>query len=216
MSGFSFTAVLASIPINFSTQQEAGLTTALTQAGFSSIRFIPEPCAAAIALADAEFATNASLQELRVLVIDVGGGTTDVASIWVGGEGIDPTDGVFLEVLQVDGDPELGGIDYDRVVVRFIEERLADHKGLAQHFERATLMLEAERAKRLLNCEASVSIVLSYYDVDVSEHLEIVIVLKRDEVLQAFAKLDDRVVECVQSVVSKTRRNATRTLAVES
>jgi molecular chaperone DnaK (HSP70) len=205
VAGFTFTDVLASIPINFSTQQEGGLTQALRHAGFSSIRFIPEPCAAALVAADAQFKSDIAVDTLRVLVVDLGGGTLDIAAIEIdrGGD-----TGIVLDTIDVEGDPELGGMDYDLAVARCIREELALSDVPFERIERTALMAEAERAKIILNQRDSATVVFDNLEIEGSEPREVVAVLTRDRVSKEFRELNDRVVKRIRSLLTRSGRLA--------
>lgn len=71
------------------------------------IRLVNEPTAAAFA-----FGLDKSDQNLKVMVVDLGGGTLDVTIMDFGG-------GVF-EVASTSGDTQLGGTDMDRIVYEYV------------------------------------------------------------------------------------------------
>lgn len=104
-------SIIASYPVNFDTRQYAQLRRAFVLAGFTIERMISEAAAAAIALQ-----TRLPDQALRALVLDLGGGTFDVAVAELG-------DGV-IEIREVDGDKELGGRDFDNVIFEMLNEAI--------------------------------------------------------------------------------------------
>uniref|UniRef100_A0A061S952 Glucose-regulated protein n=1 Tax=Tetraselmis sp. GSL018 TaxID=582737 RepID=A0A061S952_9CHLO len=143
--GFKFKGVTVSVPVSFSQEQKAATIRAANRAGFSFVRLIEEPVAAAIA-----YELNKHEGDRIVLVFDFGGGTLDVALLR-----LDPEQGAFL-VMDRAGDPHLGGEDFDNM--------LADH--FAALLQRATgadsstmagvrpaLLQSVERAKRELSRE---------------------------------------------------------------
>lgn len=106
--GRGFTRVLSGRPVHFHSrdaardaQAEADLTEAYRLAGFSEIRFLPEPEAAALA------AQGAGLG----LIVDIGGGTSDFTlfdASGAGGQG-----GVHIRASH---GVRIGGTDFDRTL----------------------------------------------------------------------------------------------------
>lgn len=84
------------------------LTEAAAEAGFAEVNFLFEPMAAAI-----EYESKLDAEQ-RVLVVDVGGGTTDCSFVRVGPKQLQQTDRV-QDVLGHSGE-RLGGNDYDQVL----------------------------------------------------------------------------------------------------
>jgi molecular chaperone DnaK (HSP70) len=208
-SGRIFSSVLAAVPVNFSPLQERGLYTAFRRAGFSEIRLIPEPCAAALVAAQREFDARSQDDELSVLVIDLGGGTLDVAAVYVGTGG-ERASGLVLEVEAVDGDPDLGGMDYDVAIAGCIEKRLSDQNlriNIVTTIDRNALLAEAERAKIILNKEMTVSVLLGMFEVELGENKEVVLSLDRETVFKSFCALDERFRRPLQSVAVKRKRS---------
>ena len=85
-------------------------------AGLQKVRLLREPVAAALA-----YGVKATTDQ-TVLVFDLGGGTFDVSLLEVGG-------GV-IEVLSTGGDPHLGGDDFDRVIVEWLEKQYLEPAGV--------------------------------------------------------------------------------------
>jgi hypothetical chaperone protein len=90
--GADLNAVVLGRPVEFrgtvgSTNDQAVqdlLERAAIEAGFSSVEFLTEPCAAALG-----FHRQCS-ESIPALIIDIGGGTTDIAFAQVGGDGSQP------------------------------------------------------------------------------------------------------------------------------
>ena len=114
-------------------------------AGLAHAPLLQEPIAAAIASIG-----SAELRDGYWLVYDLGGGTFDVSLL--------RSRGGRLQVLDHDGD-DLGGKDFDRVLARWMAERVRDDgrlgafaRGDPAHSEtHARLRLEAERVRILLS-----------------------------------------------------------------
>jgi molecular chaperone DnaK len=95
------------VPAYFNDDQRQATKDAGAIAGLDVIRLVNEPTAAAFA-----FGLDKSDQNLKVMVVDLGGGTLDVTIMDFGG-------GVF-EVASTSGDTQLGGTDMDRIVYEYV------------------------------------------------------------------------------------------------
>jgi len=89
------------VPANFNPTQIGQIKEAGERAGFEEIAIQKEPVAVGYAYALEE-------QDKKILVYDFGGGTFDASLLQV-------TDGT-IEVLAIDGDPNLGGADVTKIV----------------------------------------------------------------------------------------------------
>jgi hypothetical protein len=140
--------VLMAVPANFTLAQRNGLLQAARDAGLQVMRLFAEPVAAVVNLVDL---VN-SVEWHVVLVVDLGGGTLDLALVEVG-------DGVF-DVQAIAGDNEFGGADLDTALARhcvsMIEQRLGRRLPLAG----PDAHREAERVKIALDMHDSVDFVI--------------------------------------------------------
>ena len=193
VTGVAARRLLASYPVNFSTAQLNGLVEAYRLAGFDHIRLMPEPCAAALTLFRSHFPRE---DGLHALILDLGGGTLDVAAVEVGDDAI--------EVLAVDGLRDLGGRDYDIL--------LADHLrgGIEAAFagveiDAAGLLAEAERCKILLTSDETAAVLIDLGETDDGGRREYRATLTRDEVRRVFQPIDDRVLSVIDSVLAAVR-----------
>jgi molecular chaperone DnaK (HSP70) len=101
--------------------------------GIPPIALINEPTAAAMA-----YARRHDIDQQNVLVFDFGGGTLDVTVLAV-------NDGMFFEQGS-SGIARLGGLDFDRAVLRHISEESPDSVDWSSA-DKARLRLEIEKAK---------------------------------------------------------------------
>jgi molecular chaperone DnaK (HSP70) len=190
-SGAVFEDVLASIPVNFTYHQERGLKKAFEQSGFRGIRFLPEPCASALLAAEEHKDTFRSV--FKVLVIDLGGGTLDISAVEMGTGTDSWADGIVLDVVAVEGNTKLGGMDYDSAIVAYIREELKRTSVTLTEIDNAVLLPEAERAKIVLSQQATVTIVVRVAGNEEGEAREYLITLTRAAVAEAVKRLDDLV-----------------------
>jgi len=97
------------VPAYFDDSQRMATKVAGEIAGLDVVRIINEPTAAALA-----YGVDKK-DDFKVMVVDIGGGTTDFSVLEVGGG--------IVEVLSTSGDTYLGGDDIDNVLLgHFIEE----------------------------------------------------------------------------------------------
>jgi molecular chaperone DnaK len=108
--GYEVRDAVIAIPTHFDINQRWAVLQAAEIAGFRVRRMINEATAAAISHCY-NITTNGS-----AIVVDVGGGTTDVSIILYG-------DGV-IEVISTAGDHYLGGDDFDQLIVNNIKSIL--------------------------------------------------------------------------------------------
>ena len=93
------------VPAYFGEVERAATKAAGEMAGLEVVRIVNEPTAAAIA-----HGLDRPAEPGRILVFDLGGGTFDVTVMNVSAEGA-------MQVLAVGGDRELGGMDFDELVL---------------------------------------------------------------------------------------------------
>lgn len=101
------------VPAYFNDQQRQATKNAGIIAGLSVERIINEPTAAALA-----YGIDKLDKEQKILVFDLGGGTFDVSVL-------DMADGTF-EVLATSGDNELGGDDWDQVIINWLLKSIVE------------------------------------------------------------------------------------------
>jgi molecular chaperone DnaK (HSP70) len=118
--GFSFGAVTVSVPVGFDAARRSATVRAAKLAGFGVVRLMEEPVAAAIAYGLHEDPdADAGRGDRTVLVYDLGGGTLDVAVLR-----LERATKTFM-VMGVAGDDRLGGEDFDRALLEWLERELA-------------------------------------------------------------------------------------------
>jgi molecular chaperone DnaK (HSP70) len=157
--GYSVRNVLVSRPADFSARQCQALADAFRRADLTIRRFLAEPNAAAMVVADWAKARypnglpgNGASQSpsIVVLVIDVGGGTTDVSVIVLASV----ENELQVEVVAVGGDNELGGMDYDEAAFGALRSKAVEpriREGMVwTTIDDHRLRIEAGRAKREL------------------------------------------------------------------
>lgn len=94
-------AVIA-IPSHFDLNQRRAILEAASIAGINVIRLLNEATATAIT-----YSTQNNKEEV-ILVVDIGGGTTDISVVEISKD--------VYDVLYIDGDTNIGGIDYNNIL----------------------------------------------------------------------------------------------------
>jgi len=161
--GQEITQAVITVPAYFNDSQRQATMDAGKIAGLDVLRIINEPTAASLA-----YGLDKKQNE-TILVFDLGGGTFDVSILEVG-------DGIF-EVLATAGDTNLGGDDFDKVLVEWlIKEFENDEKiNLSKDVQALQRLTEAaEKAKIELSTIEKTTIHLPFITADSSgpKHIE--------------------------------------------
>jgi molecular chaperone DnaK len=157
--------VVVTVPAYFDDNQRAATRDAAAIAGFNVLRLVNEPTAASLA-----YGLDRLAQELRIAVIDLGGGTLDVTIMEFG-------KGVF-EVKATSGDTRLGGTDMNQALFEHLAQRFRDASGIDVRSDRkaaARLLEAAEMAKIELSSGTTAHLSLPYIGAAAGEpkHLEL-------------------------------------------
>lgn len=114
--GEPVTKAVVTVPAYFDDNQRSATRDACQIAGLEPVRLVNEPTAAALA-----YGLDRLESELRIAVIDLGGGTLDVTIMEFG-------DGVF-EVVSTSGDTQLGGTDMNYRIFDSLTDRYFKQTG---------------------------------------------------------------------------------------
>ncbi|WP_435627976.1 molecular chaperone DnaK [Candidatus Ferrigenium straubiae] len=143
---------VVTVPAYFDDNQRAATKDACRIAGLEVVRLVNEPTAASLA-----YGLDRAGQELRIAVIDLGGGTLDVTIMEFG-------KGVF-EVKATSGDTKLGGTDMNQRVYEHLVERFQMATGVDVRNDpkaAARLIEAAETAKIELTASVTTHVSLPY------------------------------------------------------
>lgn len=146
--GGPLVGAVITVPAYFDDAQRQATKEAAQRAGLNVLRLLNEPTAAAVAYG----LDNAS--EGVFAVYDLGGGTFDVSILRL-------ARGVF-EVLSTNGDPMLGGDDFDAAVVRWFCAQ--DPQFAWSERDAAALNAAARSAKEALSQQAEITIRCERHD----------------------------------------------------
>ncbi|HKJ55020.1 MAG TPA: molecular chaperone DnaK [Nitriliruptoraceae bacterium] len=148
--GEDVTQAVITIPAYFDDAQRQATKEAGEIAGLEVLRLVAEPTAAALAY-------GLDKQDHTVLVFDLGGGTYDVSLLEI-------ADGVF-EVKSTFGDSQLGGDDWDQLLIDWMLKSVKDGNGVDLSGDKMALQRlkeAAEKAKIELSSSQQTSINLPF------------------------------------------------------
>jgi molecular chaperone DnaK len=152
-SGRRLERAVITVPAYFGMIEKSATRQAGELAGIEVIGLVPEPVAAALAYG---FGTDAESKTL--LVYDLGGGTFDVTVIRLGTDEI--------RALVVDGNAELGGADWDEILIEHIAAEITTQLGDDSIRDDEAAMQEiatkAEKAKRELSSKESAKVIMRH------------------------------------------------------
>ncbi|KAH0815974.1 hypothetical protein GEV33_006817 [Tenebrio molitor] len=140
------------VPAYFNISQRQATLKAANKAGFTVLKLLNEPTAAALSY----YLENDCEEEHLSLVYDLGGGTFDVAILKRNGSNID--------IIGVAGDTHLGGHDFDNLIADYVcafLERNYNYNPKSERRNMRRLRNECEEAKKILSMTESTSIVLN-------------------------------------------------------
>ncbi len=181
--GEPVTEAVITVPAYFDDSQRQATKDAGKIAGLEVKRIINEPTAAALAYG----LDKGSKKDEKIAVYDLGGGTFDVSILELG-------DGVF-EVKSTNGDTHLGGADFDRTIVNYLNEEFKKEHGIDLSDDKAAMQRlrdEAEKAKIELSTAQEITINLPFLTADASGPKHFEHTLTRAKLEQLVSELIDR------------------------
>jgi molecular chaperone DnaK len=182
------------VPAYFNDAQRQATREAGELAGFEVMRILNEPTAASLTY-------DPNQRDLRrLLVYDLGGGTFDVSIV-------QSQDGV-IEVLASHGDTQLGGDDFDDLLLKHVCDRFQANHGIdlrANLVAKARVLSAVESAKRQLSEAPFARIDEEFIAEKDGEALHLTMEISRDEYEDLIRPLLDRTMDCVQRALDDAR-----------
>ncbi|MGH8912869.1 MAG: molecular chaperone DnaK [Acidimicrobiia bacterium] len=179
--GDTVTDAVITVPAYFNDSQRQATKEAGQIAGLNVLRIINEPTAASLAYGlDKE-------GDQTILVFDLGGGTFDVSVLEIG-------EGVF-EVKATSGDTQLGGDDWDQVVIDWLVRSFENDHGIDLSKDRMAvqrLKEAAEKAKIELSSVSETEVNLPFITATAEGPLHLQQKLTRSEFEKLSADLLER------------------------
>lgn len=192
--GQPVTKAVITVPAYFNDAQRQATREAGELAGLEVLRILNEPTAASLTY-------DPSQRELRrMLVYDLGGGTFDV-SIVQAQEGV-------VEVLSSHGDTQLGGDDFDDLLLKHLCDKFSAEHGIdlrANPVSRARVLRAAEAAKRQLSYHPFVKLEEEFIAEKEGRALHLTTEITREEYEAMIRPLLDRTMDCVQRALDDSR-----------
>jgi len=139
--------VVITCPAYFGTAERTATKNAGIIAGLNVLEIISEPTAAALYYGCAK-----EQNEKTILIYDLGGGTFDVTIMRISSDKI--------EVICSDGDHDLGGRNWDEVLIRYLANQFTENVGAEVEFDEYAiqdLRLKAEKMKKQLTSKNQAS-----------------------------------------------------------
>ncbi len=187
------------VPAYFNDTQRQATREAGELAGLEVVRIVNEPTAAALTYDPARSESE------RFLVYDLGGGTFDVSVVQAEA-------GVF-EVLASHGDTQLGGDDFDDLLLNHVADEFLDMYGVDLRQDRvakARLLRAVEAAKRHLSDHPFARLDEEFIAEKDGVPLHLSTEVERDVYEDLIRPLIDRTMECVQRALDDARLTASR------
>ncbi|WP_051589031.1 Hsp70 family protein [Ruminococcus sp. NK3A76] len=150
--GRNIKRAVITVPAYFEDPERNATIRAGKQAGLEVIGVINEPTAAAIA-----YGLKDTPQARKILIYDLGGGTFDVTVADVSHDSI--------KVIASAGNHYLGGKNWDEVICTWLCEQFEEEFGADPSEDKETynsLMVKAEKAKKLLSSSEYADVTVSY------------------------------------------------------
>jgi len=185
------------VPAFFSEQQREATREAGELAGLDVVRIINEPTAASLTY-------NTNTEQLqRLLIYDLGGGTFDVSIVQI-------EQGV-VEVLSSHGDTQLGGNDFDQLLLDYVCDRFQEENDvdLRESLTAKSRVLKAlEEAKEQLSFDAFVSIEEEFIAEKAGVPLHMKMEISRLDYESLIEQLLNKTLVCVDEALSDAKVTA--------
>jgi molecular chaperone DnaK len=178
---------VVTVPAYFNDAQRQATIEAGQMAGLEVVRILNEPTAAALVY-DPDQTSG-----LNVLVYDLGGGTFDVSVV--------RAEGGVVEVLSSHGDTQLGGDDFDELLLNHLADVFKTHHHMdlrESHTSKARVLRAAEAAKRQLSDHPFTRVEEEFIAEKDGVPLHLSVEVSRADYENMIKTLIDRTMDCVQ------------------
>lgn len=206
--GGEISDVVITVPAHFNNDQREATKEAGKLAGFNVLKIVVEPTAATMACLP-KGATE------TVLVYDLGGGTFDVSVL-------DISDDVY-EVKATEGDTQLGGYDFDEVLLKQVASKVKSDTGkdlFSSYLAHQVVREHIEKAKVALSSKTEVDLVIPYLDKSFTVNGEpymLEMTLTRSEFNNQCRQLIDKTLDIITKALgncSKSTKDITKVIMV--
>lgn len=187
------------VPAYFNETQRSATREAGELAGLEVVRIINEPTAASLVYDP----KNDDLH--RVLVYDLGGGTFDV-SIVQAQQGV-------IEVLSSHGDTQLGGDDFDDLLLKHVMQKFQEQHGIdlsTNAVAKARLLRACEEAKKNLSFSPFAAIAEEFLAEKEGQALHLNLEISRGDYEEMIQPLIQRTMDSVQRALDDAKLTASQ------
>jgi molecular chaperone DnaK len=195
--GTPVSKVVITVPAFFNDGQRRATREAGELAGLEVVRIINEPTAAVLT-----YDPHPPEME-RLLVYDLGGGTFDVSVAQV-------EQGV-VEILASHGDTQLGGDDFDQLLLNRVCDQFADEQGVdlrKSKIAMARLLRSVEDAKKRLSSDPVATIEEEFIAEKAGKPLNLVMEIERYEYQELIRPLLLKTLSCLDQAMSDAELQA--------
>ena len=184
-----------SVPADFNSVQRNHSTIAANLAGLKISKVISEPTAAAMA-----YGLHQRAGSSYVMVVDIGGGTSDVSLLYASGP--------MFATIGMAGNNRLGGQDFNERLYQYVLTRARDefnvNEGLLKDYDHQILRGACEQAKLTLSTE-TVTILNFKLQQNTDNPVEVTFSVTRAQFEEINKDLFDKVLEPVVAVLEYAR-----------
>jgi molecular chaperone DnaK len=191
------TKAVITVPAYFKDNQREATRMAGELAGLEVVRIINEPTAATLT-----YVPHSEKNE-RLLVYDLGGGTFDVSIVQI-------EKGV-IEVLASHGDTQLGGDDFDQLLLDDVCERFLSEHGIDLRtipVAHSRMLQAVERAKQQLSTDAVVTIREEFIAEKDGQPLNLEMEMHRHHYEKLIFPLLEKTITCVDAALTDAKLTA--------
>ncbi len=195
--GTTVTKAVITVPAYFNDAQRQATREAGELAGLEVVRILNEPTAASLCY-------DPNQRDLRrMLVYDLGGGTFDVSIV--------QQQESVVEVLASHGDTQLGGDDFDDLLLKHVCDRFQQDNGVdlrANLVARSRVLKAVEAAKRALSDHPFARVEEEFIAEKDGQALHLSLEISRVEYEDMIKPLLDRTMDCVQRALDDAHLTA--------
>jgi molecular chaperone DnaK len=186
------TAAVVTVPAYFNDNQRQATLLAGEMASIKILKLLNEPTAAALA-----YGVNREKKE-NILVLDIGGGTFDITLMEYQDE--------VCQVLCIGGSSQLGGLDFDKQLVKHILETFKMSNGIdlsADPIALQQIHINAEKAKVDLSSINECSILVPYITMGAQGPVHLNQALRREEFNHICSHLFKEISELIEQTFTR-------------
>ncbi len=197
--GSEVNRAVITVPAYFNEQQREATREAGELAGLDVVRIVNEPTAASLAY------ESGKTELERLLVYDLGGGTFDVSVVQI-------EQGV-VEVLSSHGDTQLGGDDFDQLLLDHVCDKFKEEHGVELRdslVSRSRVLRAVEEAKKQLSFAAFATIEEEFLTEKDGIPLHLTSEISRTDYEALIEPLLNKTLVCVDESLSDAKLNASQ------